>query len=124
MAAFYQPFIANRTTPADPATLFSTLRGLDATVGIQHGADQAYTLKKATVWTAGQISAAQNVLDTCVAVSAQSIAQNEIDSWPISMKALVLTLIDQLNVLRAFHGLGAITPAQALSAVRTKAGTL
>lgn len=125
MAAFYQPFVANRTTTADPATLFSTLRGLDPSVGIQHSvADQSYTLKKATVWTAGQIAAAQNVLDTCAPVTPQSIAQNEIDTWPISVKALVLTLIDQLNVLRAFHSLPAVTPAQALTAIRNKAGTL
>jgi hypothetical protein len=46
--------------------------------------------------------------------------------WPIALRALVLTLIDQLNVIRAAlpTPLPAITPAQALAAIRTKAGTL
>jgi len=39
-------------------------------------------------------------------------------------KAIILTIIDQLNTLRAFHSLAAITVPQAIAAVRTKAGTL
>lgn len=58
--------------------------------------------------------------------AAQQDAQLQVDGIPIALKAIVLALIDQLNVLRA--GLPAplppITPAQALAAIRAKAGTL
>jgi hypothetical protein len=58
------------------------------------------------------------------APSDQLDAQAWIDNMPIPYKAICLALIDQLNTLRAFHSLSAITPAQAIAAVRTKAGTL
>ncbi len=125
--AFYQTFTTVRTTEPDPASLLTQLRSLDATVGIQHvPGTSVYTLKKATTWTAPQMNVAQNALEAAVAMSPELSAQSAIDSWPIELKALVLTLIDQLNTIRAALPvpLGAITPAQALAAVRTKAGTL
>lgn len=127
MAGFYQQFISTRTTEPDPGTLFAQLRALDATTGLSHDpGTQIYRVKKATAWLPGHLTAAQNVIDTAPAVSPQLIAQNEIDHWPISQKALVLALIDQLNTIRAAlpSPLPPITPAQALAAVRAKAGTL
>jgi hypothetical protein len=59
-------------------------------------------------------------------VTAQLTAQSQIDAWPLMTKALVLALIDQLNVIRAALPvpLGPISAAQALAAIRAKAGTL
>lgn len=53
-------------------------------------------------------------------------AQAFIDTLPIWAKALALAIIDQLNVIRAAlpSPLPPITPAQAIAAVRAKAGTL
>jgi len=53
-------------------------------------------------------------------------AQAFVDTLPIWAKALCLALIDQLNVIRAAlpTPLGAITPAQALAAIRAKAGQI
>jgi len=64
--------------------------------------------------------------DAGVVATRVTLAQQRIDSWPIEYRALVLALIDQLNTIRAAlpSPLGPITPAQALAAVRTKAGTL
>lgn len=130
MGGFYQPFTSARATEPDPALLFAQMRTLDPTAGIQHSAgSSAYILKKATAWTGPQITAAQNVLDTAPAVTPQSLAQAEIDAWSITTRALVLALIDQLNVLRAdMTTLGinrpAITAPAALAAVRAKAATL
>jgi hypothetical protein len=123
----YQQFTSPRLTEPDPASLFNTLRGLDASAGVQHFAGSGiWTLKKSTVWTANQITAAQNVIDTAPVTSPQLTAQSDIDQWPIELKALVLTLIDQLNVIRANlpTPLNPISPAQALAAIRAKAGTL
>jgi hypothetical protein len=122
----YQTFTSGRTTEPDQASLLAALRALDATAGVQHTAGPSYVIKKATAWTAPQITAAQNVIDTATPASAQLTAQAEIDLWPISVKALVLALIDQLNTIRAAlpTPLAAITPAQALTSIRNKAGTL
>lgn len=125
--ASYQDFTGARTTEPDPATLLATLRALDASAGVQHLAGtQAYRLKKATAWTAPQMNAAQNAIDTAPPVTPQSLAQAEIDAMPIFQKAILLALIDQLNVIRSklSPALAAITPQQAIDAVRAKAGNL
>ena len=82
--------------------------------------------KKATDWTPQQIAAAQTILDTAAAVTPQVLAQREVDRFPLAYKALVLALIDQINVIRAalVPPKVAITPAQAIAAIRDKAGTL
>jgi hypothetical protein len=124
--AFYHSFTSERTTEPDPGTLLAQLRALDASAGLSHDLGAPYVVKKAAAWLAGHVNAAQGVIDTAPAVTPALIAQNEVDHWPISVKALVLALIDQLNVLRAAlpSPLPPITPAQALAAIRTKAGTL
>jgi hypothetical protein len=122
----YQTFTAARLTEPDRDSLLAALRGLDATVGVQHDAGPTYVLKKATAWTAPQITAAQAAIESAPAATAALTAQSQIDHWDLALKALVLALIDQLNVIRAAlpTPLPPITPAQALTAVRTKAGTL
>ncbi len=122
----YAAFISARATEPDAAALLAALRALDATAGVQHTPGPSYVLKKATVWTAPQITAAQTVLDTALASSPELTSQATCDAWPIELRALVLALIDALNVIRAALPvpLGAITPAQALAAIRAKAGTL
>ena len=119
-------FTSARLTEPDPGTLLSQLRALDPSAGVSHDLGGPYSVKKNTPWLQAHINAAQNVINTCPAVTPALIAQNEVDHWPISVKALVLALIDQLNVIRAALPvpLGAITPAQAIAAIRTKAGTL
>jgi hypothetical protein len=119
-------FTANRVTTADPASLLASLRVLDATAGVFQLSATTYRLKKATAWTAPQIAAAQNVLDTAPATSPQLTAQAEIDRLGILEKAILLALIDQLNLIRSklVPPLGAITPAAAIQAARDKAGTL
>ncbi len=128
MAAFYQDFTTTiRTTEPEINMLIANLKALDASAGVQHDpGSSAYRLKKGTAWTAPQITAAQNVLETSPAATPQTIAQSEIDALPIAIKALLLVMIDQLNVIRAALPvpLPAITPAQAIAAVRAKAGTL
>lgn len=125
--ASYQPFTSARLTEPDPALLLSQLKALDASAGVQHElGTQAYVIKKATGWSQPQINAVQNVIDTAPAATPQTRAQTRIDSLPISEQAIILTLLDQINVLRAALPvpLPAITPAQALSAIRAKAGSL
>lgn len=77
--------------------------------------------------TDAQVSAITDVAATAaVANEAQRSAQSIIDKMPIFEKAIILALIDQLNVIRGKLSppLGNITPAAAIQAVRDKAGTL
>lgn len=122
--SIYHTFISIRVTEPDKGSLLALLRALDSSAGVQHDFGPKFIIKKSTDWNQQQINAAQNVLDNAPASSPSLTAQNEIDNWPISVKALVLTLIDQLNMLRSLHSLPAITPAQAIAAIRTKAGIL
>ncbi len=80
-------------------------------------------IDKATPWQAAEITAVQAAVTAAPASSAPLFST---DSFPLVHKAIVLALIDQLNVIRNLLPipLGAITPAQALAAIRAKAGTL
>lgn len=124
--AAYQVFTSARTTEPDAASLLANLRALDASAGVHHTAGPLYTIKKATDWTVPQISAAQSVIDAAPASSPQLAAQAWVDVMPLGQKAFILTLLDQINLIRSKLSppLGAITPGQVLQAVRDKAGTL
>jgi len=120
-------FASSRTTFPDPVALLAQVRAIDATAGVAPVLNlAAITVKKNTDWTPADIATVQAAIDSAPALTAQRQAQNEIDNWPISQKALVLSLIDALNTLRTNPALNlpAITPAQALAAVRAKAATL
>jgi hypothetical protein len=123
--ADYHVFTSARSTVPDPAQLLVQLRALDPTAGMD-GVRVPITVKKATTWTATQITAAQNVIDTAPAMTPQSVAQAEIDAWPIMFRSLVLALVDEINILRSHPAIGltARTPAQAIAAIRNKAATL
>lgn len=125
--ATYQAFTSSRTTVPDPNGLLAALRTTVAPdVGITVFDTPRYTLKKTAPWAPAEIAAAQTVLDTAAVATPQLTAQHEIDVLPIWAKAIVLALIDQLNIIRAAlpTPLPAITPAQAITAIRNKAATL
>jgi hypothetical protein len=127
--AAYLTLTTTRQTQADPIEVTNLLRsaiGGDTSAVIVQRFDGTWVGKKTTAWTQAQTTAAQTALDTAPAKSAELDAQHQIDAWPLSEKALVLALIDQLNTIRAAlpTPLAAITPAQAQAAVRAKAGTL
>ncbi len=127
MATYQYQFTSSRTTTPDFGTVLRQLRVIEATAGVWYtpGVPE-YLVTVNAALTPTQITAVQNVIDTCVAASPELSAQTEIDNWPIMFKAFALALIDQLNVIRAKlpTPLAAITPAQALAAIRAKAGNL
>jgi hypothetical protein len=123
----YQLVTSARTTSPDFLGLLAALRAAVAPeLGIQLHDVQHYVLKKTADWTSGEIATAQTTIDSAPGQTLQLDAQHDIDAWPIELKALALALIDALNVIRAAlpSPLPAITPQQAISAVRAKAGTL
>jgi hypothetical protein len=127
MAAFYATFTSTRTTSPDPAALLVSMRAaLDISAGVAHLPGGEYLVKKATDWTAQQQVSAQSAIDTCPAATPATVAQAQIDGISVFEKAVILTLLDQINVLRAAlpTPLAPITPAQAIAAVRAKAATL
>jgi hypothetical protein len=125
--AFSQIFTAARATAPHWPSVLTTLRQTDASIGGGPTIDPfTATFDKDTAWTAQQISQTQTVITNAPADTPEIEAQFSVDGMPIATKALLLTLLDQINTIRAALSppLGAITPAQALAAVRAKAGTL
>jgi hypothetical protein len=126
--ADYHTFTTNRATKPNSLALVAAVRAaVDASVGISVDLQGVnYRAKKETLWTAPQIAAAQTALDTCAADTPQLTAQQAIDAMSIFEKAIILTILDQLNLIRSKlpTPLGAITVAQMIQAVRDKAGTL
>jgi len=113
------------TTQAGLLALNRAVRAFDPTAAVAP-VDGGVQVKKEPAWTAPQLAAAQTVIDGAADPTPAAAAQFSIDTWPIEYKALALALIDALNVLRthAAIGLPAITPQQAIAAIRAKAGTL
>src|SRR6267143_4156074 len=125
--ASYKTFTTARPTAPDPVVLADAVRTAtsDPTAVLHNGLDGTWLGKKLAPWSTADITATQNALDTAVAHTPQRAAQYIIDGWPIETRALLLTLLDQLNVIRSklIPPLSAITPAQAVQAVRDKAGS-
>lgn len=107
---------AIRPTLGDPFYVSATVASGVLTVFVE----------KPTAWTGAEITAVQSAVTAAVDRTPQNDAQNAVDQMSIYDKARDLALIDQLNVIRAAlpSPLAAITPAQALAAIKAKAGTL
>lgn len=80
---------------------------------------------------AQKAAAAALLLTIAIDAPAQALADEQdaqafVDTLPIWAKALGLAIIDQLNIIRAALAspLPPITPAQAIAAIRAKAGVL
>lgn len=147
--AVYTTFTTARTTTPDLPSLIRLLRAqVDPVAGpIDDGAGK-WRIKTAAELTAAQVSAAQAVLDTAPASTPELTAQSVIDSLPIVEKAILLTILDELNLLRewdmsfkaavaaatsladlkarvaALPDMPDRTVQQAIAAIRNKAGNL
>lgn len=146
--AIRQTFTAVRQTEPHWLSVLAILRTADPTVGFSDPLGLTVTIKKSTDWTPQQITQAQNVLDTAPADTPSLRAQFYIDDLPIPLKAILATVFDELNRRRqwdaGFKAAAAaatsladlkarvallpdapdISIAQAIQAVRDKAGTL
>lgn len=126
MAGFSYDFV-NARGPLDTETLLTRLQQLDATAGLASWPDSSHiTVKKNSPWLPAHVNAAQNAINAAPLNTPQITAQMIIDAWPIETKALVLALIDRLNLIGSLMNppLATITPQAALQAVRDKAGLL
>lgn len=128
-----------RATPPDRVALLAalrvalpdvaTLRVSDAPTLLTSGAllpTGTLIVDKATAWTGADVLAAQAAVDAAAVTTPQLEAQHAIDGWSIEMKSFALALIDRLNIIQAALPvpIPPMTPAQALAAIRAKAGTL
>lgn len=124
----YVDLTTARATAPDLVALTTAVRTAtsDPTAAIGRISEGTWRGKKAAPWSAPEIAAVQTALDTTPALTPQLAAQRTIDSFPIEYRALILALVDAINVLRTHPAIGlpAVTPAQALAAIRAKAGTL
>jgi len=125
--SFFSVFHPIRTTEVDLPSLLSTLKSLDASASINYEVvNKTYTIGKDTIWTTPQNTAVLSAIENAPIASFELTAQDHIDTWPVELRALVLALIDQINVIRGalVPPKTAITSAQAIQAIRDKAGTL
>lgn len=120
--AFYRDFVT--TNRPDLAAALKLFQSQDPTAGLVELAPGTYRVDKDTEFTAGQITAVQNALDTASGPTPQIVAQGWVDRMPIEDRAILLTILDQINILRTKVALATVTPVQAIQAVRDKAGTL
>ena len=127
MAAYVNITTARVTAP-DPVAVSAAIKTAtgDPTATLIQSTPGVWRGKKATAWSQADTDAAQTIVDTTAALTPQQIAQRVVDAWPIEYRALVLALIDELNILRqhAAIGLAPRTPTQAITAIRNKAATL
>ena len=128
MADNPQVFTANKANPPYWLAVLHTLQSQDPTVSMGGPLDNPLSAVfcKSTPWTQAQVTAAQGAIDGAPDDSPEVEAQYHLDIASVFERALLLTLLDQINAIRAAlpTPLAAITPAQALAAVRAKAATL
>src|SRR5580765_3566667 len=123
MASYYD-LISSRTTLPDSFQLTAALRLIEPTAGYSQTDLTHFRVKTNTPLSPANITAAQNAIDTAPTKTPQNSAQAWVDNMPLEEKAILLSILDQLNVLRTKAGLATISVNQAIQAVRDKAGTL
>lgn len=126
--ADYVTILTTRGSIPDPVALAAGVKTAtgDATAVLVQITSNSWRGKKASPWTAAQIAAAQNLVDTTPEVTPELEAQRIIDAMPLWEKAAFLLILDRLNLLgaRVNPVVNAVTPQQFLQAIRDKAATL
>lgn len=123
--AEYTIITTSRTTAPDMVGLVASLRSAIAPeLGCAFLEAQTVRLKKNAVWTEAEKTTAQSLIDSAPAATPQSDAQRTIDDLPLWAKALALTILDEINLLRQQHALPPRTAAQLVTAMKNKAAAL
>jgi hypothetical protein len=128
MAFFRQAFARAGAAP-DLAALANALR---PTLGdpfyvaaqLSSGGVVTVVVDKPTAWSGGDSTTVQSAVTAAAASTPQTEAQNAIDAMSIFDKAVLLTINDELNLLRVATSTATKTPAQMAALVRAKAATL
>lgn len=126
--AFIALITTTRPDRPDPVTVLAAIQTAtgDPTAVLFHDWRGLWRGEKATAWTAPEIAEAQRIVDTTAALTPQLAAQRAIDNFPIEYRALVLALLNEINIVRAalVPPLAARTANEAITAIRAKAGLL
>lgn len=137
--SFYADFSTARATPPDLIALAAAVRtGTNDATAVLSKVGSAWRAKKAAAWSAGDLTAVQNALDTTAELTPQLAAQREVDALSASaLLAIFLAILDEVNVIRTelntiraklapplTPALPMRTEAQFRAAARAKAGTL
>ena len=124
MPAFYTDITVVRVTVPDPYTLTQRLRNQigEPSIGVTNINLPTIKLKKTTAldWTAGEITQATTICENAPVSSPRTEANRIIDTLPVADQAISLVLLDEINTLRALHGLAAITPTQFFANCKVK----
>lgn len=115
MAGFHHDFTTTRETSPDQQTLQAQLHALDASAGVGQLGAQLYRVKKDTDWTAPQIAAAQNVIDTA------STSTSQLRSVRTSRDKDVLATCALIVRARGIPAWNALTTPQKVAAATAEA---
>lgn len=128
MALFKQTFSRAGGAPDVPALVTAIRPTVNdpfyVVVQISSAGVVTVSVEKVTTWSAPDIATVQAAVTAAPASSSQTDAQNQIDAMSIFDKAILLTINDELNLLRTATAQPTKTPAQMAALVRAKAGTL
>lgn len=123
----YHAFTSTRQTEPDRASLLVAVRAAtDDTAGYAIRDAQHVLVKKATAFSGADLVACQAAIDTCPASSPELSAQNWVDRMPLEDKAVLLTIIDELNRRRQWDSAfkAATAAATSLADLKTRVAQL
>src|SRR3954469_22378101 len=98
--AFFQ---TTRQTLADPASLIANVRAAvnDVTADIFANDPSHYIATKVTPWLPADLATCQGLVDTCQSATPQSLVKAYLDNQTLVEKAIDLTILDQVNLIRS-----------------------
>lgn len=125
--AFYATFISNKPSLVDYVALRAAVIAItgDNTTNVFNLGD-GWKGKKNSIWTQNEIDQVTTAINNAILLTAINRQQQAIDNMSVTDKAIILTILDQFNLIRSklSPSLGAITIPQMIQAVRDKAGSL
>lgn len=127
MAAFYLSVTSLRSTPADPNSLVDAIRAsTDASAGCVELSPGVFQVKKQSAFSAADASACLAAIDGAPSANPSLAAQHWVDRMPLPEKAVLLTLLDEINRLRGWlvSFKSATAAATSLADLKTKVAGL
>jgi hypothetical protein len=117
--SFYFKFEPTRKTELYLPSLIQSLRTRDRTIGISVS-NNVYIAKKETEWAQEDVQFVENIINNSPELSDTVIAKFAVDKIGLLDKAILLVLIDQINIIRVRLGFPELSAEQVFQDIREK----